>query len=46
MGGVILGLLITDEAALIRGRTVADLIAEIVTCADYIALSERLRQAT
>jgi predicted nucleotidyltransferase len=41
-----LGLLITDEAAApIRGTTDVDVIAEIVTYADYIAFSERLRQA-
>jgi len=46
VGGVTLGLLITDEAAVpIRGTTDVDVIAEIVTYADYIAFSERLRQA-
>ena len=46
VGGVTLGLLITDEAAApIRGTTDVDVIAEIVTYADYIALSERLREA-
>jgi len=46
VGGVILGLLITDEAAApIRGTTDVDVIAEIVTYADYIAFSERLRRA-
>ena len=46
VGGVILGLLITDEAATpIRGTTDVDVIAEIVTYADYIAFSERLRRA-
>lgn len=46
VGGVTLGLLITDEAAApIRGTTDFDVIAEIVTYADYIAFSERLRQA-
>ncbi len=46
VGGVTLGLLITDEAAApIRGTTDVDVIAEIVTYADYIAFSERLRQA-
>ena len=46
VGGVTLGLLITDEAASpIRGTTDVDVIAEIVTYADYIAFSERLRQA-
>ncbi len=45
MGGVALGLLITDEAAApIRGTTDLDVIAEIFTYADYIAFSERLRQ--
>ena len=46
VGGVTLGLLITDEAAApIRGTTDVDVIAEIVTYADYIAFSERLRLA-
>jgi hypothetical protein len=46
VGGVTLGLLITDEAgAPIRGTTDVDVIAEIVTYADYIAFSERLRQS-
>ena len=46
VGGVTLGLLITDEAAApIRGTTDIDVIAEIVTYADYIAFSERLRHA-
>lgn len=46
VGGVTLGLLITDEAAApIRGTTDVDVIAEIVTYPDYIAFSERLRQA-
>jgi len=46
VGGITLGLLITDEAAApIRGTTDVDVIAEIVTYADYIAFSERLRQA-
>lgn len=46
VGGVTLGLLITDEAAApIRGTTDVDVIAEIVTYADYIAFSERLREA-
>ena len=36
VGGVTLGLLITDEAAApIRGTTDVDVIAEIVTYADY-----------
>ncbi|MGB9078387.1 MAG: hypothetical protein WCC26_16235, partial [Terracidiphilus sp.] len=47
VGGVTLGLLITDEAAApIRGTTDVDVIAEIVTYADYIAFSERLREAS
>jgi hypothetical protein len=46
VGGVTLGLLITDEAAApIRGTNDVDVIAEIVTYADYIAFSERLRKA-
>lgn len=46
VGGVTLGLLITDEAAApIRGTTDVDVIAEIVTNADYIAFSDRLRAA-
>lgn len=46
VGGVTLGLLITDEAAApIRGTTDIDVIAEILTYADYIAFSERLRHA-
>lgn len=46
VGGVTLGLLITDEAAApIRGTTDVDVIAEILTYADYIAFSERLREA-
>ena len=46
VGGVTLGLLITDEAAApIRGTTDVDVVAEIATYADYIAFSERLRQA-
>jgi len=46
VGGITLGLLITDEgAAPIRGTTDVDVIAEIVTYADYIAFSERLRGA-
>ncbi len=41
VGGVTLGLLITDEAAApIRGTTDVDVIAEIVTYADYIAFSD------
>lgn len=46
VGGVTLGLLITDEAAApIRGTTDVDVIAEILTYTDYIVFSERLRQA-
>uniref|UniRef100_A0A7V4XUA1 Uncharacterized protein n=1 Tax=Acidobacterium capsulatum TaxID=33075 RepID=A0A7V4XUA1_9BACT len=46
VGGVTLGLLITDEAAApIRATTDVDVIAEIVTYADYIAFAERLRRA-
>jgi hypothetical protein len=46
VGGITLGLLITDEgAAPIRGTNDVDVIAEIVTYADYIAFSERLREA-
>lgn len=46
VGGVTLGLLITDEAAApIRGTTDVDVIAEILTYTDYIAFSERLRLA-
>jgi hypothetical protein len=46
VGGVTLGLLITDKAAApIRGTNDVDVIAEIVTYADYIAFSERLRRA-
>jgi hypothetical protein len=46
VGGATLGLLITDEAsAPIRGTTDVDVIAEIVTYAEYIAFSERLREA-
>jgi hypothetical protein len=46
VGGVTLGLLITDEAAApIRGTTDVDVIAEIITYADYMEFSERLRQA-
>jgi predicted nucleotidyltransferase len=40
------GSVITDEAAApIRGTTDVDVIAEILTYVDYIAFSERLRQA-
>jgi hypothetical protein len=46
VGGVTLGLLITDKAAApIRGTTDVDVIAEIVTYADYLAFAERLRRA-
>ena len=46
VGGITLGLLITDNAAApIRGTNDVDVIAEIVTYADYIAFSERLREA-
>ncbi len=46
VGGIALGLLITDRAAApIRVTTDVDVIAEIVTYADYVAFSERLRKA-
>lgn len=46
VGGVTLGLLITDQAAApIRGTIDVDVIAEIITYPDYIAFSERLRVA-
>jgi hypothetical protein len=46
VGGVTLGLLITDEAAApIRVTTDVDVIAEIITYADYIAFSDKLRAA-
>ena len=46
VGGVTLGLLITDRAAApIRGTTDVDVIAEIITYADYMEFSERLRHA-
>ena len=46
VGGVTLGLLIDDQAAApIRGTTDVDVIAEIITYADYVEFSERLRQA-
>lgn len=46
VGGVTLGLLITDEvAAPIRGTTDVDVIAEILTYTDYVVFSERLRKA-
>jgi hypothetical protein len=46
VGGVTLGLLITDEAAApIRVTTDVDVIAEIITYTDYIAFSDKLRAA-
>jgi hypothetical protein len=46
VGGVTLGLLITDKAAApIRSTKDVDVIAEILTYVDYIAFSERLRRA-
>ena len=46
VGGVTLGLLITDPAAApIRGTNDVDVIAEIVTYTEYIAFSHRLRLA-
>lgn len=46
VGGITLGLLITDEAAApIRGTTDVDVIAEIITYADYVEFSERLHRA-
>ena len=46
VGGITLGLLITDQAAApIRGTTDVHVIAEIATYADYRAFSERLRRA-
>ena len=46
IGGVPLGLLITDKAAApIRSTDDVDVIAEILTYADYIAFSMRLRKA-
>jgi hypothetical protein len=46
VGGVTLGLLITDAAAApIRGTDDVDVIAEITTYIDYIAFSDRLRKA-
>jgi hypothetical protein len=46
VGGVTLGLLITDQAAApIRSTDDVDVIAEILTYVDYIAFSERLRKA-
>jgi hypothetical protein len=44
VGGVTLGLLITDKAAApIRSTDDVDVIAEILTYVDYVAFSERLR---
>jgi hypothetical protein len=46
VGGVTLGLLITDKAAApIRSTDDVDVIAEILSYFDYIAFSERLRKA-
>jgi predicted nucleotidyltransferase len=46
VGGITLGLLITDKAAApIRGTNDVDVIAEIISYADYIQFSERLRDA-
>ncbi len=46
LGGVTLGLLITDKAAApIRSTNDVDVIAEILTYVDYIAFAERLRKA-
>ena len=46
VGGVTLGLLINDPAAApIRGTNDVDVIAAIVTYAEYIEFSERLRAA-
>lgn len=44
VGGVSLGLLITDKAAAPIRTTDVDVIAEIITYTDYIAFSERLRE--
>src|ERR1700692_1931115 len=45
VGGVTLGLLITDKAAApIRSTDDVDVIADIITYSDYIAFSERLRE--
>jgi hypothetical protein len=45
VGGVTLGLLITDKAAApIRSTDDVDVIAEILTYFDYVAFSERLRR--
>lgn len=44
VGGVTLGILITDDAASeIRGTTDVDVIAEIITYVGYIGFSERLK---
>ena len=44
VGGITLGLLITDHAAApIRATNDVDIIAEIITYMDYIAFSKRLR---
>ncbi len=46
VGGITVGLLITDPAAdPIRQTNDVDVIAEIVTSADYVRFSERLRNA-
>ena len=46
VGGVTLGLLITDQAAApIRSTNDVDVIAEIMTYAGYVEFSERLRKA-
>jgi hypothetical protein len=46
VGGVTLGLLITDKAAApIRNTNDVDVIAEILSYVDYIAFAERLRSA-
>src|SRR5271155_2949601 len=46
IGGVTLGLLITDKAAApIRSTNDVDVIAEILTYVDYFAFAERLRKA-
>jgi hypothetical protein len=46
VGGVTLGLLITDKAAApIRSTNDVDVIAEILTYADYVAFAGRLREA-
>src|ERR1700684_2872057 len=45
VGGVTLGLLITDKAAApIRSTDDVDVIADIITYSDYIAFSQRLRE--